>query len=132
MKREDNKGSDEDQGRLCWLLKCQGPPFPWDKAHIYVCLTGTRSRIELDELLSHRPERVIPSGLLRGLTPHAGDVSQEPGSHSLLPGGRCDAGSRSTMPLSPKRTVRAETWGQSNNAYVDPDRCRVIARYSAS
>jgi hypothetical protein len=62
-------------------LKYQGPPFPWDKAHIYDCLTRLRSRIELDEVLAIQPEKESPSGLLRSPNPHAVCDSQEPGSH---------------------------------------------------
>jgi hypothetical protein len=67
------------------VLKYQGPPFPWDQAHIYVCLSGLRSRIELDEVLAIQPEKESPSGLLRSPNPHAVCDSQEPGSHRPPP-----------------------------------------------
>jgi hypothetical protein len=69
----------EDQGRR-WLLKYQGPPFPWDNAHIYVSV-GLGLGSKVDEVLSLQPERESPSGLLRCPDPHAVCDFQVPGSH---------------------------------------------------
>lgn len=99
---------DEDQGQW-WLLKCRSKPFPWDLAHIYVCLTAARSRIELDERIVNAAGNGKPKW-----TPEQVDSSRKRCfprarvSLSLLPGGWCDAGSRLIMPSSPERTVRAE------------------------
>lgn len=62
------------------MLKYQGPPFPWDNAHIYVSV-GLGLGSKADEVLSLQPEKESPSGLLRCPTPHVVCDSQVPGSH---------------------------------------------------
>ena len=62
------------------VLKYQGPPFPWDNAHIYVSV-GLGLGSKLDEVLAVQPEEENPSGLLRCPNPHVVCDSQEPGSH---------------------------------------------------
>ena len=110
------------------MLKYQGPPFPWDNAHIYVS-AGLGLGWKLDEVFGVlQPEEENPSGLLRCPNPHVVCDSQEPGSHR--PSSPVDGAmqGRGRFQLqSPERTVRAGDLRYSR-CVVDPDRIRDMTR----